>query len=113
MGRGNPNRAGQLRSRVLVQKMTPSEDSYGQPIEVFSDYLRLWARIEPLEGAELVDARQITADVTHRMTLRYRDDINHKMRFIMGSRTFHIADAPVADDERNEFLKITVIERQS
>lgn len=54
-----------------------------------------WASIEPLQGRELQVAMQMSGDLTHKITMRYRDDINFrtKLSWVDGAgttREFHI-----------------------
>jgi len=112
MGRSTRTRAGNLRQRVLLQQVTPTVDSYGETVEVWTDYKRAWCRIEPLMGKELLDARQLTADVTHRVTMRNRDDVTEKMRINLNGRVLHVATAPIRLDERNEFIQMDAIEQK-
>jgi SPP1 family predicted phage head-tail adaptor len=97
---------------MLLQLPTNTRDEYGQKVESFSDFGRLWGRVEPLAGKELLEARQIKADVTHRVTIRWRDDVTEKMQFKLGTRTLRIAEAPRAADERREFLEMACVERK-
>ncbi len=54
-----------------------------------------WASIEPLQGRELQVAMQMRGDLTHKITMRYRADINFrtKLSWVDGAnvtREFHI-----------------------
>ncbi len=63
--------AGKLRHRLTVQEPSRTQDGYGQAVVSFSPRGSRWARFEPLAGRELWQARQVQADATHRVTLRY------------------------------------------
>lgn len=41
----------------------------------------MWANIIPLQGRELEIARQVSAQVTHRIELRYTPEVAADMRF--------------------------------
>jgi SPP1 family predicted phage head-tail adaptor len=54
-----------------------------------------WASIEPLQGRELQVANQIRGDLTHKITMRYRADVNFrtKLTWVDGANTtreFHL-----------------------
>lgn len=85
-------RAGRLRHRVLVQALpaSPALDGYGQTSSSFSTAATVWASIDPLSGNELVQARQVSADVTHRVVMRYHAGLTPKMRLKKGDRVFEI-----------------------
>lgn len=73
---------GALRHRVTIRKYSTSRDAYGQEVVAWSNLATVWAayeyRINTSEETELADKK--TAVATVRWTLRYRDDIEPKMR---------------------------------
>lgn len=64
-------RAGRLQHWVELEEPSPSQDSFGQPTEVFLRRGRVRAGIEPLSGRELLQASAAqTAVGTVRIVLR-------------------------------------------
>ncbi len=69
------------RTRVFEPKPTPYD-----PIAAAAGQAQLptyrpaddWAAIEPLKGRELVVARGMRADLSHRITMRYRPDVSEQ-----------------------------------
>lgn len=55
----------------MIQTLTTSQDSTGQPVETWSDTIEQWASIEPLSGREFWTAREQSADTTARIRFRY------------------------------------------
>ncbi len=84
--------AGQLRQRVTIQKDTPVQDGYGQPVPVWSTHLTRWAAVEPLTGREYFTAQQTQAEVTTRIRVRWSSGhgITPKMRVSWSGRLFEI-----------------------
>ena len=68
-------RAGQLRHQVTVEVSTETQNARGEAVQAWAAERTLWVRIEPLLGRELVLAQQRVEDVTHRITMRYRDEM--------------------------------------
>jgi SPP1 family predicted phage head-tail adaptor len=65
---------GPLRHRLQVQRLgTPTPDAFGALTQNWGVIATRWGRVEPLSGRELFAARQVQADVTHRVTMRYLD----------------------------------------
>lgn len=64
-------RAGDYTDRVRVCQSTPSTNADGQLVESASDYVRRWAKVRTVGGSERPVAGQLTADLTHRVRLRY------------------------------------------
>lgn len=83
---------GSLRHRVTVQQRTspPTRDSFGEPIQVWSNVAGVWASVEPLTGRELFQAQQVRADLTHRIALRGFAGLNAAERILWGSRVFNL-----------------------
>lgn len=94
---------GSLRHRVVLQKMTVTEDALRQQTESWVDYAYVWAAIEPLSGREYFAARQESAEVTVRITIRYLKDVTPEMRVLFGNRVFEVVSV-INPKEINETL---------
>lgn len=102
-------RAGQLRHRVILQTLTPGQDSYGDQTESWGDTATVWAAIEPLRGKEYYDAQQINAEITIRIRIRYRSGVTPVMRVKQGSRIWDIK-AVIHPEERKQELELLCVE---
>lgn len=96
---------GRLRHRVTIQEETDTEDEQGGYTSAWSTLCKLWAQIEPLTASEQFYRGGLQAGVTHRVTLRYRDDIGPTNRVVFNSRTFNIRGVRNID-ERNTDLEL-------
>lgn len=93
-------RAGELRHRVTIQKSNGGRDENGYEIdEVWSDYIKLWAKVTPLSTKDLIAAQGAQAQTVARMKIRYREDITTKMRVIHRGYIYSIDGPPQADAE--------------
>ena len=84
--------AGLLRERVQIQAFTAESDSYGQPIETWAELATVWGDVKPLASREgfTPGAGQIVATATHRVRIRYRADVDEKMRVIWRQRILQV-----------------------
>jgi SPP1 family predicted phage head-tail adaptor len=64
------------------------------------------AEIRPLRGEEFLQAQQLDATLTHRITLRYRAGIQATWRAVSGDRAFNFAAPPMDIRERHRMLEI-------
>ena len=66
-------KAGKLRHRVTLQEdqAAGTQDSYGQEVEDWQDVATVWAAVEPLQGREFLGGKQLVAEVTTRIRIRY------------------------------------------
>lgn len=81
-----------LRHRVTILRPPGPEDvdEYGQPLDEFVPVATVWAGIEPLRGREYFSAMSEHAEVTTRIRIRYRSDIDRTMRVRHGETEFEI-----------------------
>ena len=99
--------AGKLRRRVTIQEPEVTIGATGGEVTTWADLATVWANIKPLSGQELLAARQsvATALVSTQIEIRYRSDVNSKMRVAHGSQqTYEIV--AVLPDERQTFTKL-------
>lgn len=95
--------AGKLDQFVTIETDVGTEpDATGQIPSVWIDYLPngVWAEVMPLSGRELWNALQVQPDVTHQVTIRYREGITSKMRIKHGSRYLNILSVIDAEEKR-------------
>lgn len=55
-------------------------------------------------AGEIVRGRQMVAEATHVLTIRYRSDVTTQWRMTIGARTFHFLAVSDPDDRRRELL---------
>lgn len=90
--------AGRLRHLITVQSSTSSGDSYNQPRLTWSDApspgATFRAEVRPLSGREAADAKQVSAEATHQVTMRHPGfKITPKHRVLFDGRKFNIKSA--------------------
>ena len=73
-------RAGHLRHRLTFQTASIARDAYGEADKTWSDTFTVWGSVIPVRAREYQEGRQLQADVTHRVKVRYRSGINTEMR---------------------------------
>jgi SPP1 family predicted phage head-tail adaptor len=94
---------GRLRKRVQLQQLVRNQDDFGEAVPSYSTYATVWASVEPLQGRELEFAQQISAEITHKVTIRYNAAVTSEHRVVYGERILEI-EAVINPEERNEML---------
>lgn len=94
---------GLLDKIIQIQRQTLERDTYGQQFETWINLTTVYANIKPLVGKEYLTAQQISTELTHDVTIRYRRDVLPKMRIKYNNRLFEIHSA-IDSDERREWL---------
>ena len=108
-------RAGQLRHSITIQQKVLTVDANGDRTEAWTTYLTSWASIETGNGREFFAAKQVMADLTHTVRIRYYSGIRPDMRIAYldlktnTTRYFNIR-AILNPDERNEMLTMQATE---
>lgn len=99
-------RAGLIRRRVTVQRYSTTPNALGEAIESWTTLYSAWASVEAVTASERFasGSQQELATVTHRVTLRYRDDktVGPKDRISYDGKAFDIESAIDPDGRRRE-----------
>ncbi len=98
--------AGKLRHRITIQQLvagSPQQNAVGEPNVAWTDYLTVWASVDPVTGNEPFLAQQHLARVTSKIRLRYRSGITSTMRVRFNSVSYDIK-AVLNWEERNTEL---------
>lgn len=83
-------RAGRLRHRVEIQHPLEPQDATGDVVKSWEKLDIVWAGRRDLSGRELFRAQQNDAEVTTEWIIRYRADVDARMRIIDGSVCYGI-----------------------
>ena len=102
-------RSGELRHRIEIKQPTETRDSYGSVKTTWSTLATVWGAIWPVRAKEFVSMGQTQSEVTHKIGIRYRNDVTTKMRIEFNSRYFSINQV-INPDERNIMLELVCTE---
>lgn len=110
--------SGRLRQTVtLMAPPAPGSetfDSFYQPIPSWTTVGTFSASIRPLNGREAIVAKQVKAEATHMITMRYLGPsitINPLNRIVYGSRVFGVVQV-INVEERDRWYEIVAQEIQ-
>ncbi|MDW5314483.1 phage head closure protein [Rhizobium sp. PL01] len=91
---------GQFSERLDLEMRADARDGHGGIVPGFAPVTSLWARIEPVAAGEEERADAEVFTVTHRIWIRFREDIAAGMRFRKGTRVFAIRGFHDPDETR-------------
>lgn len=98
--------AGRLRHRVTIQSKSVSRNTFGEEEITWEDVATVWGSVEPLRGREFMEGRQIQAEITHRIRVRYYPDgIEPEYRVVYDSRYFDVM-AVIEVEERHREMHL-------
>ena len=99
---------------VSFSKRPGTLDSHGQEIDTWNAIVDEWhAEVAPLTGNELFTARQLQAEVTTKITIRYATEVaalRPKDRMVWGLRVYDILSVRNVG-ERNDLMELMAVER--
>jgi head-tail adaptor len=106
-----------MRHRISYQEISTTLDEMNETVNTWITQGTFWGHVEPLQGMELMNARQLKATTSHKLLMRNIDDllpngIRPQGRFLFEGtgRAFGIEQV-FRVDERNAYLSIHVSEQ--
>ena len=106
-------KAGELCHRVTIQQKTTTYDKYNYETEAWTEYKKLWGKLEFLSVKDSINAKAAGSETTARLKLRKRDDIDSSMRVLFDGQTFQIVSPPKPDNENGRIymtLELSLVE---
>lgn len=96
-------RAGELCHRVTIQQKITPVDEYNNELEpIWSEYKKLWSKVEFLSVKDTINAKAAGSETNARLKIRKRVGIDTEMRVIWKSQTFQIVSPAKPDNENGE-----------
>ena len=91
--------AGKLRHRLKIYRQTATRSPTGAVrVGQWEHILTLWGQFSPLSVKDVIAGQAQGTQITARAKIRYRTDIDHKMRVQYAGRMYEIVGEPLADD---------------
>ena len=106
-------RAGELCHRVTIQHKTTTYDEYNYETEAWTEFKKLWGKLEFLSVKDSINAKAAGSQTTARLKLRKRDDIDTTMRILFDGQTLQIVSPPKPDNENGRIymtLELSLVE---
>jgi SPP1 family predicted phage head-tail adaptor len=102
--------AGSLRNRITLQKPETTVSGYGERTVSWIDAFTCWADFHPLSVREFIASAQPQSQITARVVIRYRDDVDASMRIAYRGKVYNIAGVLADPDSGREYLTLPVSE---
>lgn len=102
--------AGQLRHRITLQKPQAIVSPYGERTVSWVDVETVWADFHPLSVREFLAQSGTQSQVSARVVIRYRDDVDATMRIAYRDKVYDIAGVLPDPDSGREYLTLPVSE---
>lgn len=103
-------RSGAYRHYAAVEYQKRNEDGAGGYLEQWKPLDECFISLSPVSARERSQAMKIAAEVTHRVTIRWRPDMPKQVRFVIGTRVFTQVGPWRNVDERNKDIELLCME---
>lgn len=100
---------GQLSHRFVVEELSEQADGFGGLTRTWTQLDHVWGTLRPLSAKARQLAQQRDEETTHRVVLRFRDNLASGWRLRMGYRTFRV-ETVIDPDETRRYLELTCVE---
>ncbi|WP_420392564.1 phage head closure protein [Acuticoccus sp.] len=104
-------RIGVLRRRLALEAPVDVPDGAGGVARSWNEIASVWAEVAPRRSSETVEDGRAVGLVTHRVTLRRRDDVERGVRFTDGEERYRVLTV-VEGDAQRRFLDCLCEEEQ-
>jgi SPP1 family predicted phage head-tail adaptor len=101
--------AGKLKHRVRLMRAGITLDG-GRAKPMPTEVAKLWAWVQPLAARELIQIRQVLPEVTHRVVLHFRPDVNNQNWLEHDGRRLAILSV-INTNEDNTVLELLCVEQ--
>lgn len=103
---------GDLKSRILFQKLSICTNENGFEEEIWIDYRTVWADIRNLSGREYFQAAVIQKENTVKFRIRYINDLDTSMQIVFDKKIYNILSIDNIKYE-NKYIEIKALEVNS
>lgn len=94
-----------LNSRITIERPSTGQDAIGQPIDGWTEVIKLWADIRGRRGIEVIKSDKPTAVVSASIRIWYRTGLDASMRVVHGDTVYRIL-ALLPDEQTREYLDL-------
>lgn len=95
---------GKLDKLIKIQRLGVGVDALGQPEEDWQDLATVWGSCNDLSGKEFLAAQAINSQVSSKVVIRYRLDVDASARLVIDAQAYAIESVLIGG--RNQYLTL-------
>jgi len=95
----------QLDRYITVQTNTPAQDSLGEVVDGWTDFVSCFAQRTSRPGREYFQASKVTNESLFYYLIRHNEGITAQMQIVDGTKTYQITDV-MYSEKRNESMQL-------
>lgn len=85
-----PNNAGAFDDRITILKSVVNRGNYGEQSQEWSELCKCWAKVTYKRGQRAIESGEVWLPNTIVVTIRYRSDVDDRMRLVVDGDTYAI-----------------------
>lgn len=101
---------GKLNRKIAILEADQTSDGAGGFEDIFKPIKTVWGNIKSVNGRERILARQAQAEISHKVTIRYTNAVNHSHVLSFSNSKYNIQYIVDVDDE-HKFLELAILRR--
>lgn len=102
---------GKLNRKIEVLETDQASDGAGGYLDTFKTIKTVWGNVKSVNGRERIQARQAQAEISHKVTIRYNEIVNHSHILSFGGSKYNVQYIVDINDE-NKFLELAILRRE-
>lgn len=102
--------AGKLNERVTLRAPSVDRDQFGEATLDFDDIATVWAQVDGLSSREILQAMQANVVASHRIRIRFREDVTPHCRIVWRGRMMEVSS--LVERQNRTMLEMLVREVQ-
>jgi len=102
-------RAGKIRRRLIIQRAIETQGATGEMSVAWVTFATVWGSVEPLRGREFWAAKEMQAEVSTRIRIRYLAGVTPKMQIVDGAKLYWI-EAVIDPEMRHIQMDLMCVE---
>jgi len=100
---------GKLRHRLILQRPVETQNTVSGSITTsWQNFKTVWASIEPLSAREFTASSTEVSKITTRITIRYIDGVNDKMRLYHAAKNIYYDISALLSDKDSGLEYLTL-----
>ena len=94
-----------LRERITIERKVKEPDGMGGFDTRWTTRVEVPAMVHPLSSSELIFAGRLQDNISHRVVIRYRDDLDPSDRIVWRGQELKLSNTWINVEARNKWLE--------
>jgi SPP1 family predicted phage head-tail adaptor len=98
-----------MKQRIEIEDYTTTSDGMGGTTATWNTTATVWGNIMPVNGSEKWEVESLKGNISHVITIRFKEGLDNESRLKYDGRTFLVKYA-IDKGEESYYMKLAVTE---